>query len=192
MPTLKGSRTERNLLKSFAGESQARNRYTFAAKVADKEGYHQIAEIFLETADNERQHAKTMFSYFESGEPVEITASYPAGRIGGTVENLQEAIEGEHEETTELYPAFAQEADEEGFAEIAAIYRAIARVEAHHEQRYQALKDAIEKGTLYRKEETVRWKCRKCGYIHEGTEPPKVCPSCKHPQSYFEVAAQNW
>jgi rubrerythrin len=189
---LKGTETEKNLLTSFAGESQARNRYTFAAKVAEKEGYPQIAEIFLETAENERQHGKQMFKFLDSGEHVEITASYPAGRIGTTVENLQEGIDGEHEETTELYPGAAEVADKEGFPEVASMYRAIAKVEAVHESRYRELKANVENGTVFRKATKTAWKCRKCGHIHEGLEAPKTCPACKHPQKYFEVRATNW
>jgi rubrerythrin len=190
--SLKGSETEKNLLKSFAGESQARNRYTFAAKVAEKEGYPQIAEIFLETADNERQHAKRMFAFLESGEPLEVTATYPAGRIGTTAENLQEGIDGEHEETAILYPGFAEVADKEGYAEVASMYRAVAKVEAAHEGRYRELKANIENGTVFRKSSVTVWKCRKCGHLHEGLEAPKTCPACKHPQKYFEVRATNW
>jgi rubrerythrin len=189
--SIKGTQTEKNLLKSFAGESQARNRYTFAAKAADKEGYNQISEIFLETAENERQHAKTMFEWLEGG-VVEITASYPAGLIGNTVANLQEGIDGEHEETTTLYPGFAAVADKEGFPEIGTMYRAIAKVESWHEQRYRALKDNIEKGKVWKKDKPVRWQCLKCGHIHEGLEAPKTCPACKHPQKYFVVRAENW
>ncbi len=192
MAELKGSQTEKNLLKSFAGESQARNRYTFAAKTADKEGYPQIADIFLETAENERVHAKTMFKHLESSEPVEITASYPAGRIGTTEENLQEGIDGEHEETTDLYPGFAETADKEGFPQIAAMYRAIAKVEAEHEKRYRELLDNVKNKRVFEKEESVKWKCRKCGHVHTGKTPPKTCPACKHPTKYFELKAENW
>jgi rubrerythrin len=191
MAGIKGTETEKSLLKSFAGESQARNRYTFAAKVADKEGYPQIADIFLETAENERVHANTMFKHLEGG-MVEITAAYPAGWTGNTVANLQHGAEGEHEEMTVLYPAFADTAEKEGFAEIAAMYRAIAKVEGWHEKRYRALMGNIEQDKVFRKDKTVRWKCRKCGHIHEGPEAPKVCPACKHPQKHFEVYAENW
>jgi rubrerythrin len=191
-PSLKGTETQKNLLKSFAGESQARNRYTFAAKVAEKEGYPQIAELFLETADNERQHAKTMFKWFDEMEAVTITATYPAGKVGTTLENLQEGIDGEHEEVTELYPSFAETAEKEGFKEIATMYRMIAKVEAAHEERYRALKANLEKGEVFKKAQKVQWKCRKCGYVHEGTEALGTCPACKHPQTYFEVRATNW
>ncbi len=191
MASIKGTKTEQNLLKSFAGESQARNRYTYAAKVAQKEGYLQIADIFLETADNERQHAKTMFKHLEGG-MVEITAAYPAGVIGSTEENLAAAAAGEHEEFVDLYPAFARDADEEGFSEIGAMYRAVANVESEHEKRYNALLANVKEGKVFLKDTAVKWKCRKCGHVHDGTEPPEVCPGCKHPKSYFEVKAENW
>jgi rubrerythrin len=191
MASVKGTKTEQNLLKSFAGESQAKNRYTFAAKIAQKEGYLQIADIFLETADNEQQHAKTMFKYLEGG-MVEITAAYPAGVIGSTEENLAAAAAGEHEEFVDLYPAFARDADEEGFTEIASMYRSIANVEAEHEKRYNALLEDVKAGTVFEKDTMVKWKCRKCGHIHEGNKPPDVCPACKHPTNYFEIKAENW
>ncbi len=191
MSSVKGTKTEQNLLKSFAGESQARNRYTFAAKVAGKEGYYQIADIFLETADNEHQHAKTMFKHLEGG-MVEITASYPAGVIASTEENLAGAAAGEHEEFVDIYPAFAGVAEEEGFNEIAAMYRAIANVEAQHEKRYNALLAGVKEGTVFKKDTSVKWKCRKCGHVHEGTEPPTICPGCKHSKEYFEVMAENY
>ena len=191
MASVKGTETEKNLLKSFAGESQARNRYTFFAKVADKEGYLQIADLFLETADNERQHAKSMFKYLEGG-MVEITAAYPAGVIGSTLENLKAAAAGENEEYTDLYPSFADTAEKEGFNDIAALYRMIARVEAQHEKRYLLLAANIENEKIFKKDEKVKWKCRKCGYVHEGTEPPKICPACQHPTKYFEVKAENY
>ncbi len=191
MNSLKGTNTEKNLLKSFAGESQARNRYTFAAKVAEKEGYPQIAAIFLETADNERVHAKSMFKLLEGGE-LEITATYPAGKIGNTVENLEAAAGGEHEEQVDLYPAFAAEAEKEGFKSVATLYRMIAKVEAEHEKRFLKLRDNIKSDKVFTKDTPVRWKCAKCGYIHETTTAPKVCPACNHPQKYFEVAAENY
>lgn len=191
MASVKGTETEKNLLKSFSGESQARNRYLFAAKAADKEGYPQIADIFRETADNEGVHAKTMFKYLEGG-MLEITAAYPAGEIGSTIENLEEGAEGEHEELTVLYPSFAVTADKEGFPEIAAMYRAIAYVEGWHEKRYRELIENVKNGTVFKKDTVKRWKCRKCGHIHEGKEPPKVCPACKHTQKYFELRAENW
>jgi rubrerythrin len=191
MASIKGSKTEKNLLKSFAGESQARNRYTYAAAVAEKEGYPQISRIFLETADNERVHAKTMFKHLEGG-MLEITASYPAGKIGTTMENLVEGAEGEHEEFTKLYPDFADTAKKEGFDEIATMYRMIAKVESRHENRYLGLMKALKEKSLYKKEQAVQWKCDKCGYIHEGPEAPKTCPACKHEQKHFELFVQNW
>lgn len=191
MPSLKGSQTEKNLLKSFAGESQARNRYTYAAAAAEKEGHPLISRIFLETADNERVHAKAMFKFLEGG-VVEITASYPAGKIGTTLENLTAAAAGENEEHTTLYPGFADAAQNEGFGEVAAMYRMVAKAEVAHETRYRGLIKNLQEKTLYKKTTTVKWKCDKCGYIHEGPEAPKVCPACKHEQNHFELFAQNW
>lgn len=191
MATLKGSKTEQNLLKAFAGESQARNRYTFAAKAARKEGLHQLEELFLETADNERQHAKRFFSFLEGG-PVEITATYPAGKTGTTLENLKAAAAGEHEEWTELYPTFAKVAKEEGFNEVAAAFTMISKVEKEHEARFNKLAANIEQSQVFKKEQPARWKCRKCGYIHEGPAAPGKCPACLHPQEYFEVQATNY
>jgi rubrerythrin len=191
MSSIKGTKTEQNLLKSFAGESQARNRYTFAAKVADKEGFPQMTAIFLETADNERQHASSMFKYLEGG-MVEITASYPAGVVATTLENLEAAAEGEHEEFVDLYPSFAKTADEEGFAEIASLYRSIAKVENWHEKRFRKLAENIKTNMVFKKSQPVKWKCLKCGHVHEGTDAPKLCPACKHPQKYFEIYADNY
>ncbi|MFH1467410.1 MAG: rubrerythrin [Pseudomonadota bacterium] len=191
MESLKGTQTEQNLLKAFAGESQARNRYTYAAKVATKEGLLEIADIFTETAENERVHAKTFFKFLEGG-MVEITATYPAGVIGTTVENLRAAAEGEHEEWTELYPEFAEVALAEGFPRVAAAFKAIARVEKEHEERYRALLARLEAGTLFEREEKVSWKCRKCGYVHQGTKPPNKCPACGHEHNYFEVVAETF
>ncbi|MBN1981947.1 MAG: rubrerythrin family protein [Chitinivibrionales bacterium] len=191
MKSIKGTQTEKNLLKSFAGESQARNRYTFSAKVAEKEGFYQIADIFIETAENERVHAKTMFNYFEGG-MVEITASYPAGGLGTTETNLSHAAEGEREEHTILYPGFAKIAEEEGFKEISAMYRYVAGVEVLHEKRYLTLLSNIQKDLVFKRPTPVRWKCRKCGHIHEGLEAPNTCPTCKHTKNYFELAANNW
>lgn len=191
MPSLKGTKTEKNLLASFAGESQAKNRYTFFAKQAKKDGYEQIAAIFEETALNEEQHAKTFFKFLEGG-MCEITAAYPAGKIGTTLENLKASADGENEEWTELYPEFARIADEEGFPQIAAKYRAIAKVEAEHEKRYRSLVKNIEEGKVFKKDQPKRWKCRKCGYVHEGDSAPEKCPSCDHPQSYFEVKENNY
>lgn len=185
MESLKGTQTEKNLLAAFAGESQARNRYTYYAKVAKKEGYNQLEELFLETADNEKQHAKTFFKFLEGG-MVEIVAAYPAGVIGTTAENLKAAAAGENEEWTELYPHFADVAAEEGLPRVAAAFRMIAKVEERHEARYLHYLKQVEGGTFHKREETTRWKCRKCGYVHEGTEAPKMCPACLHPQPYFE------
>jgi rubrerythrin len=187
----KGSKTEQNLMKSYAGESQARNRYTLAAKVAEKEGYPQIAQLFLETADNERVHANTMFKHFQGG-MVEITASYPAGVSGTTIDHLLAAAEGEFEEHSDLYPAFAQTAEQEGFGEIATMYRLIGGVEKWHERRFRELADNIKNEMVFAKAETRRWVCRKCGHVHEGAGAPKVCAACKHPQKYFEIRAENW
>lgn len=192
MGNIVGSRTEKNLLKAFAGESQAKNRYTFFAKVAKKEGYEQIAALFLETAENEEQHAKQFFKYLTSGEALEITAAYPAGIIGTTVDNLKAAAAGENEEWTELYPEFAKIAEEEGFADVARTFRNIARVEKEHEARYLKLAENIEKDLVFNKEETNRWKCRKCGHVHEGKSAPNVCPTCNHPQGYFELKESNY
>lgn len=186
MATLKGTRTERNLLTAFAGESQARNRYTFFASQAKKEGYEQIAAIFLDTADNEKEHAKRLFRFLEGGE-VEITAGFPAGIIGDTLTNLKSAAAGENYEHTAMYPEFARIAEEEGFPQIAAVLRAIARAEQGHEERYRRLIANLEQGKVFRRDEPVVWRCRNCGYLHEGTEPPAVCPSCDHPKAYFEV-----
>ena len=191
MSSLKGTQTEKNLLKAFAGESQARNRYTFFAKQAAKEGYEQIAALFLETAENEGQHAKMYFRHLEGG-IVEITASYPAGKIGTTAENLLAAADGENEEWTDLYPAFADMAESEGLKDAAKSFRQIAKVEAWHEARYRRLLDNIEKDVVFAKPEPVKWICRKCGFVHEGPTALKVCPACDHPQAYQEVYAENF
>ena len=191
MGDIRGTQTERNLLIAFAGESQARNRYTYFASQAKKEGYEQIAAIFLETADNERVHAKRLFKFLKGGE-VEITATYPAGKIGNTKENLKAAAAGENYEHTTMYPNFAKIAEEEGFPEIAAVFRAIAVAERYHEKRFLALLENIENDRVYKREKPVRWKCRKCGYVHEGTEPPATCPACAHPRSYFELYEENY
>jgi rubrerythrin len=188
---LKGSKTEKNILTAFAGESQARNRYTYFASKARDEGLIQIAQIFEETANQEKEHAKRLFKLLEGGE-VQIQASFPAGVIGTTVENLKAAAGGEHYEWTQMYPEFAQVAEEEGFTNIATIFRAIAVAEKQHERRYLALKENIEKGTVFRREKPVLWRCINCGYIHEGTEAPEICPSCAHPQAYFELLRENW
>ena len=189
--SLKGTQTEKNLLTSFAGESQARMRYTYFASVAKKEGYEQIAAIFTETADQEKEHAKRMFKWLEGG-MVEITASYPAGVIGTTAENLKAAAAGENEEWTADYPHFADVADEEGFPAIAAMYRNIAIAEKAHEERYLAFLNNIENDSVFKKEEETVWQCRNCGFVHEGTEAPKACPACLHPQAYFEVKKTNY
>ena len=189
--SLKGTRTEKNLMISFAGESQARMRYAYFASVAKKEGYEQIAAIFTETADQEKEHAKRMFKWLEGG-MVEITASYPAGVIGTTAENLKAAAAGENEEWTADYPHFADVADEEGFPAIAAMYRNIAIAEKAHEERYLAFLANIENESVFKKEETTVWQCRNCGFVHEGTEAPKACQACLHPQAYFEVKKTNY
>lgn len=191
MPSIKGTRTEQNLLKAFAGESQARMRYTYFSSVAKREGYEQISALFLETADNEKEHAKVFFKYLEGG-MVEITAAYPAGVIGTTAENLLEAAEGEKMEWSELYPDFADVAEKEGFPEIAASFREIAEVENWHERRYRKLLENVEKRRVFAREEPVRWKCRNCGYVHEGPEAPEICPACKHPQAYYELWCENY
>ncbi len=191
MTKLKGSKTEANLLKSFAGESQARTRYTYFASQANKEGYKQIEAIFLETARNEKEHAKRFFKFLEGG-MVEITASYPAGVIGTTEENLEASAAGENEEYTELYPEFAKVAAEEGFPAVAAAYKKIAEVEAEHEKRYLKLLDNLRKEKVFKKDEVVRWKCDNCGYVHEGKEAPKKCPACLHDQKYFELKESNY
>lgn len=189
--SIKGTQTEKNLLTSFAGESQARMRYTYFASVAKKDGYEQIAAIFTETADQEKEHAKRMFKWLEGG-MVEITASYPAGVIGTTLENLKAAAAGENEEWSADYPHFADVADEEGFPEIAAMYRKIAIAEQGHEERYLAFVKNIENGTVFKKDEETVWQCRNCGYIHTGTEAPEMCPACAHPQAHFEVKKTNY
>ncbi len=189
--SLKGTRTEKNLMVSFAGESQARMRYTYFASAAKKEGYEQISAIFTETADQEKEHAKRMFKWLEGG-MVEITASYPAGKIGTTLENLKAAAAGENEEWSLDYPKFADIADEEGFPAIAKMYREIAVAEKGHEERYLAFVKNIEEGTVFKKDKEVVWQCRNCGYLFIGTEAPEVCPACLHPQAYFEVKKMNF
>ncbi|HNX25812.1 MAG TPA: rubrerythrin family protein [Phycisphaerae bacterium] len=191
MAGIKGSKTEQNLLKAFAGESQARNRYTYFASAAAKEGYEQIAAIFQETADNEKEHAKRFFKFLEGG-PLEITATYPAGKISDTLENLKEAAAGENEEHTVLYPGFGDVAKKEGFAEAADAFYNIAKVEVEHEKRYRKLIENIEKNQVFKKTQPVRWKCRNCGYVHEGTEAPDKCPSCLHAKKFFEIKETNY
>ncbi len=191
MASIKGTKTEKNLLASFAGESQARNRYTYFASQAKKEGFEQISFIFSDTADNEKEHAKRFFKFLEGGE-TEITATYPAGKIGTTAENLKAAAEGEHLEYSVLYPEAADVADAEGFAEIAEVFRHIAAVEKEHEKRYLKLLNNVANGTVFKKEAPVKWRCRNCGYVHEGPVAPDLCPACAHPQAYYEVLAENY
>ncbi len=188
---LKGTKTEKNLLTAFAGESQARNRYTYFAGQAKKEGFEQIAAIFEETANQEKEHAKRLFKFLEGGE-VEICAAFPAGVIGTTSQNLEEAAAGEDYETKTMYPDFAKIADGEGFAEIAAVFRKIAVAEARHRDRYLALKKNVDTNKVFKKDKSVRWVCRNCGYVHEGPEALKVCPACAHPQAHFELEATNY
>ena len=191
MANLKGSQTEKNILTAFAGESQARNRYTYFASKAKKEGYVQIAAIFEETANQEKEHAKRLFKLLEGGE-VEITGAFPAGVIGITLENLKESAGGEHYEHTIMYPGFAKVAREEGFDSIAVIFEAIAVAEKQHEKRYNDLAANIEEGKVFKKDEKVVWRCRNCGYLHEGTEAIDVCPACAHPKAHFELLGENW
>lgn len=191
MASLKNTQTEKNILTAFCGESQARNRYTYFASQAKKEGYVQISHIFEETANQEKEHAKREFKFLQGGE-VEITAGFPAGKIGTTVENLKEAAAGENYETTLMYPDFAKVADEEGFKEIAGFFRSIAVAEARHRDRYIALEKNIHDGKVFKRDKPVRWVCRNCGYVHEGTEALKTCPVCAHPQAYFELEATNY
>ncbi|MBU3160344.1 rubrerythrin family protein [Clostridium frigoris] len=194
MKTLKGTETAQNLMKSFAGESQARNRYTYYSSVAKKEGYIQISNIFTETAANEKEHAERFFKFLNRdlcGEVVEINATYPVA-LGDTKVNLLAGANGENEEWTDLYPTFAKVADKEGFPEIAVIYRKIAEVEKHHEERYRQLLSNVENNTVFNKEEIVMWKCGNCGYIFEGKSAPKLCPACAHPQGYFEILSEKF
>ncbi|HIH87927.1 TPA: rubrerythrin family protein [Candidatus Bathyarchaeota archaeon] len=191
MAKMKSSETEKNLLKAFAGESQARTRYTYFSSAAKKEGFEQIADIFMETAENEKEHAKMFFKYLEGGE-VEITASYPAGVIGTTAENLLHAAEGEKMEWGVLYPEFAKVALKEGFKDVAETFTEIGEVEERHEKRYRKLLANVKAGAVFKREKATEWKCRNCGYVHEGKEAPKVCPACKHPQSYYELRAENY
>ena len=186
MASIRGTRTERNLLTAFAGESQARNRYWYFSSAAKKEGFEQISALFLETAENEKEHAKIFFKHLEGGD-TEITATYPSGRIGTTAENLLAAAEGEKAEWSLIYPDFATVADQEGLLEVASSFREIADVESWHERRYRRLLENVEGGKVFSKTNGVQWKCRNCGYVHEGTEAPALCPACKHPQSYYEL-----
>lgn len=191
MAEFKGSRTETNLLASFAGESQARNRYTYFASQARKDGLIQVADIFEETANQEREHAKRFFKFLQGG-TAEITASFPAGSISSTGENLEAAAAGELLEWSQLYPGFAQVAREEGFEDIARVWEAISVAEKQHEKRYRGLLANVDAGTVFKKEQPVVWRCRNCGYLHEGTEAPASCPACAHPRDYYEVLAENW
>jgi len=191
MPSLKGTRTEKNLLTAFAGESQARNRYNYFASQAKKEGYEQIAAVFAETADNEKEHAKRFFKFLEGGE-VSITAAFPAGVIGTTAENLLEAANGEKYENSVMYPEFAKVADEEGFIEIANVFRAVIVAETQHEKNYRTLRKNVLENRVFEKEQVVTWRCRNCGYIHVGTKAPEKCPACAHPRAYFELLAENY
>ncbi|MBT3193190.1 MAG: rubrerythrin family protein [Verrucomicrobia bacterium] len=188
---LKGTQTETNLMAAFAGESQARNRYTYAAAKARKDGYRQISEIFEETANQEREHAKRLFKLMEGGE-IEITGSFPAGPVGSTLDNLRQSAAGENHEWTEMYPSFAVTAREEGFENIAAVFEAIAVAEKQHEKRYLGLAENLDSGNVFKKDSAVVWRCMNCGYIAEGTEAPKACPACAHPQAHFELLAENW
>ena len=189
--TLKGSQTEKNLMAAFAGESQARNRYTYFSSKAKKEGFRQIAEVFEETANQEREHAKRLFKFMEGGE-TEITGAFPFGVIGSTTENLKAGAAGENHEWTEMYPSFAKVAREEGFGQIAEVLESIAVAEKQHEKRYLALAANIDRGSVFKKAKPVVWRCINCGYVHEGVEAPSACPACAHPQAHFEVLAENW
>ena len=191
MGSLRGSQTEKNLLTAFSGESQARNRYTYFASKAKKEGYVQIADIFIETANQEKEHAKRLFKFLEGGE-VEITGAFPAGVIGTTLANLKDSAAGEHYEQAEMYPGFAKTAREEGFDSIAAVFEAIAVAEKQHEKRYVDLAANIEAGKVFKRDEKVIWRCRNCGYLHEGNEAPELCPACDHPQAHFELLGENY
>jgi rubrerythrin len=191
MPSLRGTKTEKNLLKAFAGESQARNRYTYFASQARKEGYEQIAAIFEETAENEKEHAKVFFKHLQGGD-IEITATYPGGVIGNTQDNLLAAAEGELMEWGTLYPDFAQTAEREGFPDVARSFTYIAKVESVHEKRYRTLYGNVKEHKVFKRGKTVKWKCRNCGYIHEGPEPPQQCPACQHPQGYYELFVETY
>ena len=191
MTSIKATQTEKNLLTAFAGESQARNRYTYFASAAKKAGYEQISAIFIETADNEKEHAERLFKFLEGGD-VEITGSFPAGIIGDTVPNLEAAADGENYEHTTMYPEFADVAEKEGFSEIAEVFRNIAVAEKAHEERYRALIENIEQDMVFKRDTVVKWKCRNCGYIHEGTEAPEECPACAHARAYFELWGKNY
>jgi len=191
MKSIKGSKTEQNLLKAFAGESQARNRYTYFASAAKKEGFEQISDIFLVTAENEKEHAKVFFKFLEGGD-VEIVATYPAGKICSTAENLLEAANGENMEWTKLYSDFEAVAKKEGFDDVARKFKEIAEVEQQHEKRYRKLLENVKSGTVFKKDTKTKWRCRNCGYVHEGPTAPTKCPACDHPQAYYEVMAENY
>ena len=191
MASLKGTQTEKNLLTAFAGESQARNRYTYFASAAKKEGFVQISDIFTETANQEKEHAKRFFKFLEGGE-VEIVGAFPAGVIGTTLENLKEAAAGENHEWTDMYPGFAQTARDEGFNEVATVFEMVAVAEKQHEKRYADLAANVEAGTVFKKDASTKWRCRNCGYVHEGTRAVDLCPACAHPQAHFELLAENW
>lgn len=191
MKSVKGTQTEKNLLAAFAGESQARNRYTYFASQAKEEGFEQISAIFLETADNEKEHAKVFFDFLTGG-MAEIKAEYPTGKVGLTVENLKAAAEGEKLEWGTLYPGFAKMAEREGFKEVAGRFKQIGEVESYHERRYLKLLENVEKGRVFKREKPTKWKCRNCGYVYEGNEAPKVCPACSHPQSFYEIWVENY
>lgn len=191
MASVKGTQTEKNILAAFAGESQARNRYTYFASVARKEGYEQIAAIFLDTADNEKEHAKRFFDLLEGGD-VEIVAAYPAGVVGTTAANLEAAANGEHMEWTAIYRDFGAVAAKEGLKEVAVVFREIAEVEEGHEARYRKLLENVRNGKVFQKDEVVQWRCRNCGYIHKGKSAPKTCPACRHPQAFYELFGQNY
>ena len=188
---LKGSKTEKNLMAAFAGESQARNRYTYYAAKATKEGYRQMSAIFEETADQEREHAKRLFKLMKGGE-IEITGTFPAGPVGDTIDNLKGAAAGENYEWTDMYPSFAKAARTEGFDDIAKVFESIAVAEKQHEKRYLALAANIKAGNVFKKDKPTTWRCRNCGYMHEGNEAPDNCPACDHPQEHFELNADNW
>lgn len=191
MKNIKGTKTEKNLLTAFAGESQARNRYTYFASAAKKEGFEQISAIFTDTAENEKEHAKRLFKFLEGGD-VEVSAAFPAGIIGKTTENLKASADGENHEWTQMYPEFAKIADEEGFCEIAVVFKSIATAEKGHEKRYLDLLENIKKDKVFKKEHNVKWRCRNCGFIFEGKGAPEKCPACAHPKDYFEIAAENY
>jgi len=191
MPELKGSRTEKNILTAFAGESQARNRYTYFASKAKKDGYEQMRIIFEETAEQEKEHAKRLFKLLEGGE-VEVSASFPAGVVGHTLDNLKESADGENYEHTDMYPGFAKVAKEEGFDDIADIFISIAVAEKQHEKRFRALAENIEKGRVFKRDKKETWRCINCGYLHEGEEPPDKCPACDHDKKWYEILCENW